>query len=86
MGGLDVSIDPVLPGVNSALDWLQFGSIVLLGIVSYFLKRCLVTIDKLEAEVQALKIKIAIVVDRDRRQRLADYLAEARGNLGDGIE
>jgi hypothetical protein len=81
-----VAIDPIPPSVNSALDWLQFGSIVLLGIVSYFLKRCLVTIDKLETEVQDLKVKIAIMVDRDRRKRLADYLAETRGNLGDGIE
>ena len=69
-------IDPVPDPIGIAVEWLQFASIVLLGVVSYFLKRSLSTQDKLEGEVQELKTKIAVILDRDRRRRLADYAEE----------
>lgn len=59
-----------------ASDWLQLISIVLLGVVSYFLKRSMGTIDNLEKRVTTMETRVAVLLDRDRRRRLADY---ARG-------
>jgi hypothetical protein len=75
----DVSGEFIPDPLGVALEWLQFASIVLLGIVSYFLKRSLGTQDKLQDEVQELKTKIAVILDRDRRRRLSDYLEEDAG-------
>ncbi len=61
-----------------ASDWLQFASTVLLAIGGYFLKRSLGHVDALEIEVQTLKEKIAVLLDRDRQRRLADYEQENR--------
>lgn len=61
---------------NVAGDWLQFASVVLLGVVSYFLKRSMVTIDDLEKRVAKMETSVAILIDRDRRKRLEDYEQE----------
>jgi hypothetical protein len=76
---IDVPIDPIPDPVGVALEWLQFASIVLLGVVSYFLKRSLSTQDKLEEKVQKLETRIAVILDRDRRKRLTDYMEEDTG-------
>lgn len=60
-------------------DWvviLQFLGIVLLGIISYFLKHSLDDLDTLEDKVQALEVDVAVLLDRDRRNRLAEYERE----------
>ena len=62
--------------LNVAGDWLQFASVVLLGLVSYFLKRSMVTIDDLEKRVAKMETSVAILIDRDRRKRLEDYEQE----------
>ena len=62
--------------VSLAGDWLQFASVVLLGLVSYFLKRSMVTIDDLEKRVAKMETSVAILIDRDRRKRLEDYEQE----------
>lgn len=69
--------------VSLALGWLQFAGVVLLGVVAYFLKRSLIAQDALEQKVQTLETKIAVLLDRDRRRRLEDYLAE-RGVEAEG--
>jgi len=66
--------------VGLAADWLQFASVVLLGIVSYFLKRSMVTIDDLEKRVATMETRIAVLLDRDRRRRLEDYQQEGDFN------
>lgn len=58
---------------NSLLEWLQLAAVVLLGIVSYFLKRSLGKQDSMEEKIQALETRVAILLDRDRRRRLEDY-------------
>jgi len=63
--------------VSLAGDWLQFASVVLLGVVSYFLKRCMATIDDLEKRLGAMETRVAILLDRDRRRRLEDYEQES---------
>lgn len=56
--------------------WLQFASVILLGIVSYFLKRCMDTIDDLEKRLGTMERRVAVLLDRDRRRRLEDYEQE----------
>lgn len=70
--------------VASTLEWLSFASVVLLGVVSYFLKQRLSDQDKLQDTVQELKTKIAVLLDRDRRKRLRDY-AEEEGDVEDKL-
>ena len=55
---------------------LQFLSITLLGVVSYFLKRAINDLDHLTDKVGELQVKVAILLDRDRRQRVEDYNRE----------
>ena len=68
-----------MPTATTAADWLQFISVVLLGVVSYFLKRSMDTIDDLEKRVASMETQVAILLDRDRRKRLEDY--EREGSL-----
>jgi len=49
---------------------------VAFAIASFFLKRLANSIDVLERELQDLKEKVAILIDRDRRKRLEDYEKE----------
>ena len=62
-----------MDAINVAGNWLQFVCVILLGVVSYFLKRCMVTMDGLEKRVSTMETKVAILLDRDRRKRLEDY-------------
>ena len=59
--------------VNVAGNWLQFVTVILLGVVSYFVKRSMVAMDDLEKRVGTMETKVAILLDRDRRKRLEDY-------------
>lgn len=52
----------------------------LLGMVVYFLKRSLDALDRVEAKVQQLEVKIQGILTKDRRKRLADYEEETRGD------
>lgn len=54
-------------------EGLHFASVVGLGIISYFLKRSVSELDSIKTEVAQLKTKVAILLDRDRQRRLADY-------------
>ena len=65
-----------VPSTAAAADWLQFVSVVMLGVVSYFLKRSMGTIDDLEKRVATMETRVAILLDRDRRRRLEDYERE----------
>jgi hypothetical protein len=47
--------------------------IAILGVISYFLKRVISSVDKLEDKVETLGTKVAVLIDRDRRKRLKDY-------------
>ena len=60
-----VSIEP--------LYWVNFALVLVVGTVGYFLRRVVNSLDKLEEEVQALEVKVAVLIDRDRMQRLDDY-------------
>ena len=66
---------------TSTLGWIQFAGILLLGVVSYFLKQRLSDQDKLQDKVQNLTTKIAILLDRDRRKRLHDYDDKEEGDV-----
>jgi cell division protein FtsB len=70
--------------VASTLEWLEFASVVLLGIVSYFLKQRRGDQDKLQDQVQKLTTKIAVLLDRDRRKRIKDY-DEEEGDVEDKL-
>lgn len=55
------------------LYWVNFALVLVVSIVGYFLKRLVGAVDTVEKEVQELKTKVAILLDRDREQRLNDY-------------
>lgn len=67
-----VDASPVTPGYI----WLQLVIVSLLGIVSYFLKRTMDTLDRVEERTSKMETKVAILLDRDRRKRLEDYEQE----------
>lgn len=58
---------------------VQLVVVGILGVITYFLKRVINQLDKMEEEVSELKIKVAIILDRDRRRRLQDYEGEILG-------
>lgn len=49
----------------------------LLGVVSYFLKRTIDVLDSVETKIQKMEIRIAVLLDRDRRKRISDYDKES---------
>jgi hypothetical protein len=61
------------------LDDTTFSQIVrliivaILGVITFFLKRILGDLDNVRKEVEELKIKVAVILDRDRQHRLEDY-------------
>lgn len=59
--------------LTSSSSILRYIILGLLGVVGFFLRGVLSNLGKLQTEVQELKTKIAIVLDRDRRKRLGDY-------------
>ena len=63
--------------VDADPQWLRAGILVLLGVVTYFLKRSLHRQDSMEKQIHSLETRIAVLLDRDRRRRLADYQFEA---------
>jgi hypothetical protein len=63
----------VVVNVDNFRDWVVFTALTLLGIVSYFLKRAIDTVDKMEEKLHSLELRIAVILDRDRRRRLDDY-------------
>lgn len=52
----------------------------LLGVVSYFLKRTIVVLDSVEEKIQKMEIRVAVLLDRDRRKRIRDYEQEDNRN------
>ncbi len=60
----------------SPLYWINLVLLILVSIASYFLKRSLNELDSMEKQVQELKTKVSILLDRDRRKRLQDYEEE----------
>jgi len=60
----------------SPLYWINLVLLILVSIASYFLKRSLNELDQMEKQVQELKTKVSILLDRDRRKRLQDYEEE----------
>lgn len=55
------------------LYWVNFALVLVISIVAFFLKRLVSAVDKVEEEVQELKTRVAVLLDRDREQRLNDY-------------
>lgn len=70
--------------IGIALEWLRFASVVMVGIVAYFLKRSLGDQDDIKKELQELKTKVAVILDRDRRKRMEDYANDTHS--GDSVE
>lgn len=58
---------------GSITEWLRLAVIALLGIVTYFVKRTFDKQDHMEKELQELKTLLAVLLSRDRKQRLEDY-------------
>jgi heme/copper-type cytochrome/quinol oxidase subunit 2 len=67
--------------VHTDVFWnvVQLVIVGILGVISYFVKRIIKQLDDMEEDVQELKIKVAIILDRDRRRRLQDYEGEILG-------
>lgn len=49
---------------------------VVISFVGFMLKRAFDNYDQLSKDVQSIKEKIAVILDRDRRRRLEDYQNE----------
>ena len=58
---------------------VQLVVVGILGVITYFLKRVIKQLDDVEETVKELEIKVAIILDRDRRRRLQDYNGEILG-------
>lgn len=58
---------------------VQLVIVGILGIITYFVKRIIKQLDDVEEDVEELKIKVAIILDRDRRRRIQDYEGEILG-------
>jgi len=52
-------------------------ALIAIGMIGFLGKRAISTLDKtiesMRADVQELTVKVAVLIDRDRHQRLADY-------------
>lgn len=58
---------------------VQLVVVGILGVITYFIKRIIKQLDDMEKTVKELEIKVAIILDRDRRRRLQDYDGEILG-------
>jgi hypothetical protein len=59
----------------------SFITTAILGLVGYFLNRIMHELDEAQSEIQRLRERVAILLDRDRQRRLSDY---ERWNEDDG--
>lgn len=61
----DVNVGP--------LYWFNFALVLLVGLVSWLLRRLIRTLDNLQTEVAKLQQQVAYILGSDRRKRLRDY-------------
>lgn len=61
---------------NYLLTVVNIVCTIVVSFASYLLQRAVRANDTLASDVQELKTKVAVLLDRDRRQRLEDYQRE----------
>ena len=67
--------------MNAAMDleplyWVNFALVLIVGLVAWFLKRLIYSLDEMMKKVHQLEIDVAIMISKDRHRRLHDYFSQ----------
>jgi hypothetical protein len=69
----------MVPSPLEPLYWFNIAVILLVGLVTWLLKRLIRTLDALRARIHNLEIEMAYLTRKDRLRRLEDYSDQDRG-------